>query len=121
MSDTLPNIRQFMEGMGIPGRDGHDLPTSGKTFPDGAHYRIEIAGVERISTMETMIEASKARGITIHRAIAAVGGATYCDFEELKAMYRGHHDRGPPQRMGCGGKGINHSRRIDAGFQTPRI
>jgi len=86
MSKGLPEIRTFMESMGIPGRDGYDLPTSQKTFPDGAHYRIEIAGVERISTLHAMIDEAKARDITIHRVIAAVGGATYCDFEELKAM-----------------------------------
>lgn len=86
MSDTLVNIREFMEGMGIPGRDAYELPSSKLTFPDGAHYRIEIAGVERLSTMEAMIAEANARGTTIHRAIATVGGATYCDFGELKAM-----------------------------------
>ncbi len=86
MADSLPRIRAFMEDMGIPGRDAYDLPTSEKTFPDGSNYRIEIAGVERLSTMEAMIEEAKARGVTIHRAIAAVGGSTFCDFEELKAM-----------------------------------
>ena len=45
-----------MEKEGIPGRDAYDLPTSTKSFPDGANYRIEIAGVERASTMEAMID-----------------------------------------------------------------
>jgi hypothetical protein len=75
-----------MEAQGIPGRDAYDLPTSGKSFPDGANYRIEIAGVERPSTMEAMVEEARKREVTIHRAIAAVGGATYCDFGELKAL-----------------------------------
>ena len=92
MSDVLKEIRDFMEKQGIPGRDAYDLPTSEKTFPDGAHYRIEIAGVERASTMEAMIGEAKKRGITIHRAIAAVGGSTYCDFEELKAMAQMAHE-----------------------------
>jgi hypothetical protein len=92
MSDVLKKIRDFMEKQGIPGRDAYDLPSSEKTFPDGAHYRIEIAGVERASTMEAMIGEAKKRGITIHRAIAAVGGSTYCDFEELKAMAQMAHE-----------------------------
>ena len=92
MCDVLKEIRDFMEKQGIPGRDAYDLPTSEKTFPDGAHYRIEIAGVERASTMEAMIGEAKKRGITIHRAIAAVGGSTYCDFEELKAMAQMAHE-----------------------------
>lgn len=82
----MEEIRNFMEKQSIPGRDLHDLPTSDKTFPDGANYRIEIAGVERASTMEAMIEEARRRKITIHRAIATVGGSTYCDFQELKAM-----------------------------------
>ena len=86
MSEVLRTIRDFMEKQGIPGRDAWDLPSSDKAFADGAHYRIEIAGVERASTMEAMIAEDAKRGVTIHRAIAAVGGSTYCDFEELKAM-----------------------------------
>ena len=42
MSDILKKIRDFMEKEGIPGRDGYDLPTSEKMFPDGANYRIEV-------------------------------------------------------------------------------
>jgi hypothetical protein len=86
MSEVLNKIRNFMEKEGIPGRDAHELPNSEKTFPDGANFRIEIAGVERASTMEAMIAEAKERGVAVHRAIAAVGGSTYCDFEELKAM-----------------------------------
>ncbi|MFP4350111.1 MAG: hypothetical protein ACLFQY_17595 [Desulfococcaceae bacterium] len=86
MSEVLKKIRDFMEKESIPGRDAHDLPTSTKNFPDGANFRIEIAGVERASTMEAMIKEADRRNVTIHRAIAAVGGSTYCDFEELKDM-----------------------------------
>ena len=86
MSETLQKIRDFMEKEGLPGRDGHDLPSSTKTFPDGASWRIEIAGVERASTMEAMIDEAGRRGVTVHRAVATVGGSTYCDFAELKDM-----------------------------------
>ncbi|WP_022665161.1 hypothetical protein [Desulfospira joergensenii] len=86
MSDRLTSIRDFMEKQGIPGRDGYDLAPSGKAFPDGANFRIEIAGVERASTMEAMIKEAEKRQISIHRAIATVGGCTYCDFEELRSM-----------------------------------
>jgi len=86
MSEVLKKIRSFMEKEGIPGRDAYDLPTSGKSFADGANFRIEIAGVERASTMEAMIAETHKRKIVVHRAIAAVGGATYCDMGELRAM-----------------------------------
>lgn len=84
--DQIKIIREFMEKLGIPGRDLYDLPSSDKTFPDEAHYRIEIAGVERATTMEAMIDEAKKRNIAIHRAVVTVGGSTFCDFEELKAM-----------------------------------
>ncbi|MGD2270354.1 MAG: hypothetical protein PVI06_08145 [Desulfobacterales bacterium] len=92
MSDVLNKIRNFMEKEGIPGRDAWNLPTSGKSFADGANYRIEIAGVERASTMAAMIKEAEKRGVTVHRAIAAVGGSTYCDFQELKDMAQMAHD-----------------------------
>jgi len=83
---SIEEIRAFMGNMGIPGRDLWDLPSSTMTFPDGANYRIEVAGVERASTMEAMIKEANKRGVIVHRAIATVGGSTYCDFQELKAM-----------------------------------
>ncbi|HLC04402.1 MAG TPA: hypothetical protein VJK02_15310 [Anaerolineales bacterium] len=86
MSEVLARIRSFMESQGIPGRDGYDLPTSDRTFPDGANFRIEIAGIERASAMEAMLDEASKRKITIHRVIAAVGGATLVDFEELQAL-----------------------------------
>ena len=36
--------------------------------------------------MAAMIDESAKRGVAVHRAIAAVGGSTYCDFQELKDM-----------------------------------
>jgi hypothetical protein len=92
MSTVIERIRSFMEQQGIPGRDLYDLPTSPLAFPDGANYRIEIAGVERASTMEELIKESRRRSIPIHRAIATVGGSTYCDFNELKDMAQMAHD-----------------------------
>lgn len=92
MSRTLEEIRDFMEKMGIPGRDLHHLPSSEKTFPDGAHWRIEISGVERASTMEAMIKEANKRNVTIHRAIITVQGSTLVDFEELKAIARIGYD-----------------------------
>lgn len=86
MTASIDEIRAFMEKQGIPGRDGYELAPSGKAFADGANFRIEIAGVERASTMEAMIKEAEKREVVVHRAIAAVGGSTYCDEGELKAM-----------------------------------
>jgi hypothetical protein len=86
MIKTLKEIREFMEGMGIPGRDLGNLPSSMKAFPDGAQWRIEISGVEHPSTMEAMIDEATKRNVTIHRAIVTVAGSTLSDFSELKAI-----------------------------------
>ncbi len=91
---TLREIRDFMESMGIPGRDLWELPDSHKTFPDGTHWRVEISGVERASTMEAMIDEARKRDIPVHRAIATVGGSTFLDAAELRAMAQMAHDEG---------------------------
>jgi len=83
---TLNEIRDFMEKQGIPGRDLHNLPSSEKSFPDGCNFRIEIAGIERASTLRGMIEESQKRGVVVHRVIATVGGSTFCDMAELQDM-----------------------------------
>jgi hypothetical protein len=126
MSDSkLKEIRDFMEKMKIPGRDLWDLPSSTKTFADGGHYRIEIAGVEHATTMEAMIDEAKKRKIVIHRAIATVGGSTYCDFEELKDMAQMARDEkievimtiGPRKTWDVGSKEISTSEGSMQGFR----
>lgn len=82
----LEEIRKFMEKLGLPGRDLYSLPDSPKHFPDGAHYRMEIAGIESPSALETLIAEAKKKKVPIHRVIATVGGATYLTREELKDM-----------------------------------
>jgi hypothetical protein len=42
MNETKENIKR----LGFPTSDCHDLPSSTKTFPDGAQYRVEIPSVE---------------------------------------------------------------------------
>jgi len=84
--NSIEEIRELMERMGIPGRDLYDIPSSTNRFSDGAHYRMEIAGVERPSTFKALLDEAKRRDLPVHRAIATVGGATYCDYSELQEM-----------------------------------
>jgi hypothetical protein len=80
----LHEVQNMLEKVGIPGRDAFDLPDSGKTFPDGAHYRMEISGVERPQVLEALIDEMNKRGIAIHRLISTVMGSTLLDDAELK-------------------------------------
>ncbi len=80
----MSNLRQAMEELGIPSRDIYELPTSGRTFSDGGHYRLEIAGVERLSSLKALIDEADKRGVPIHRIIATVGGSSLLPMEELR-------------------------------------
>lgn len=79
----IQKIRKAMENHGIPGRDLYDLPSSPLTFSDGAHYRIEISGVERLSTLEALVDEMEKRDVPVHRLISVVMGSTLLDDEEL--------------------------------------
>jgi len=80
----MDKIRKAMEKHGIPGRDLYDLPTSDKKFPDGCNYRMEISGVERLSTLEALVDEMKIRKVPIHRLISTVMGSTLLPDDELK-------------------------------------
>jgi hypothetical protein len=80
----MKEIRNAMEKYGVPGRDAYHLPTSDKRFPDGANYRMEISGVERLSTLEALVDEMEKRDMPIHRLISTVMGATLLTDEELE-------------------------------------
>lgn len=80
----MNRVSKMMEQAGIPGQDAYDLPSSPKRFPDGAHYRMEISGVERPNVLEALIDEMDKRKIPIHRVISVVMGATLLDRAELR-------------------------------------
>lgn len=79
----MRDLEQALETLGLPAHDNNHLPSSGLTFPDDGHYRIEISGVERVSALETLIRESERQQVPVHRIIATVGGATYLTRAEL--------------------------------------
>ena len=85
---SLHDVRRMLERAGIPGGDAYDLPDSPLTFPDGAHYRMEISGVERPQVLEALIDERQRRGIPIHRLISTVMGSTLLDDAELRQFAR---------------------------------
>jgi len=91
MSD-IKEILDAMEELGIPKEDPKDLPTSDKTFPDGANYRMEVSGVERPSTLKALIEEKEKRDIPIHRLISTVMGSTLLSDDELEEFAQLAHD-----------------------------
>ncbi|MEW6577987.1 MAG: hypothetical protein AB1435_02215 [Chloroflexota bacterium] len=80
---NLHDVRAMMEAVGIPGRDAYHLPTSGRVFPDGGHYRMEISGIERPQVLAALIDEMHKRQIAIHRLISVVMGSSLLDDAEL--------------------------------------
>ncbi len=84
MAVTLDAVSKMMEQAGIPGRDLYDRPASGKSFPDGCHYRIEMSGVEGPKVLEALIRERRKRNVPIHRLVSFCQGGTLYDDAELK-------------------------------------
>jgi hypothetical protein len=73
--------------MGLPSGDLHDLPTSDKRFPDGAHYRFEIPSTEGPRCLDAVLEEAERLGVTVHRVSQGSGVFLHTD-EELDEMAR---------------------------------
>jgi len=85
---NLEKVWKIMEKHGVPGRDLYELPTSKKRFPDKCHYRIEISGVERPSTLEALVDEMEKRDVPVHRLISMVMGATLLSDDEMEQFAR---------------------------------
>ena len=85
-------IDMMLRETGYPERDLYSLPDSPLRFPDGAQYRIEVSGVERLSTLEILLDEQAKQNVPIHRLISTVMGSTYLTQEELKGFARLAHD-----------------------------
>ncbi len=88
----MDKIAQAMERAGFPSGDSYDLPASVKTFPDGAHYRVELSGIETPKVLLAAIDEAKKQGVPFHRSVSVVRGASMLTREELKEFARIAHD-----------------------------
>jgi Peptidase family U32 len=83
----MHDTRAFLESIGLPGGDLHNLPDSGKRFPDGAQYRVEIPSVEGPSCLEAVLEEAERLDVRIHRVSQGSGVFLQSD-EELDQLAR---------------------------------
>ncbi len=65
--------RDFLESLGLPRGDLFDLPTSGKTFPDGAHFRLEVPTINSAAAIKSLLENAKRQGVNINRVDETYG------------------------------------------------
>lgn len=70
--------------LGLPDRDLHEHPSSGRAFIDGGNYRLEISGVEDRLALEAMLDEAGRRGVFIHRIIGSVQGGALLTKAELR-------------------------------------
>lgn len=80
--------RKLLKDLGLPERDLHELPDSGKRFLDGARYRVEIPSVEGPRVLEAVIEEAHRQGVHVHRVSQGSGIMLLSDAEirEMCAM-----------------------------------
>ncbi len=84
----MATTRQLLEAAGLPGADLHELPTSAKRFPDGAHYRVEIPSTEGPRCLEAVLEATDGLDVRVHRVSQGSGVflLTDAELDELAAL-----------------------------------
>lgn len=88
----MDKIMEAMERAGMPKGDLYELPTSPKTFPDGANYRVEISGMETPKVLAATIDEAKKQGVPFHRSISVVRGASMLTREQLSEFAKIAHD-----------------------------
>lgn len=74
----------ILASQGLLSADDYTLAASTKSFDDGAAYRLEISGVERLSTLEVLLDEAAKQDVFIHRIIAFGGGTTLLNTAELR-------------------------------------
>jgi hypothetical protein len=74
-------VRRALEQLGLPATDLHELPTSEKRFPDGAHYRFEIPSTEGPRCLEAVVEEAQRLEVPVHRVSQGSGVFMLSDAE----------------------------------------
>ncbi|MEK7403635.1 MAG: U32 family peptidase [Acidobacteriota bacterium] len=77
--------RDYLERIGLPGRDPAEVPASARRFPDGGQYRIEIPSTEGPKSLAAVLEEAQARGVPVHRVSQGSGIMLLTD-EEIAEM-----------------------------------
>jgi hypothetical protein len=89
---TTETTRRFFAQLGLPAGDRHDLPTSTRRFPDGAHYRVEIPSVEGPKVLAAVVDEADKRGVRLHR-ISQGSGIMLQTEAEIREMAQIGHNR----------------------------
>jgi hypothetical protein len=77
---------RILAAQGLASADDYALAPSPHRFDDGGHFRLEVSGVERLATLEALLDEAAKEEVFIHRIVAFGAGATLLDRGELKAF-----------------------------------
>lgn len=77
----MERTRRFLEQMGLPPGDLHDLPSSPQRFPDGGQWRVEIPSVEGPNALRAVFETADELGVPVHRVSQGSGVMLLTDAE----------------------------------------
>lgn len=114
-----PEIREFIEEMGLPNGDTYDLPSSEKRFVDGSHYKLELLPY----TVEEYQEAFSVADdvdLTINR-ITDCTGSMYDSDEEIKKKVQICHERDAELLMIPGPGGSPSQQKALGALPDPRL
>lgn len=100
----MKQSRELLQSLGYPGQELHDLPSSTKTFPDGAQYRIELPSVEGVEALKETLRAIDEYGIEVHRVSQGSGIMLLTD-DEIKEMCQLTAERGMELSLFVGPRG----------------
>jgi peptidase U32-like protein len=81
----MRSIESILNGLGLPARDGSDVPASNKRFADGGQYRIEIPSCEGPVAMQAVIDEARLPPVPLHRVSQGSGIMLQTD-EEIRQM-----------------------------------
>ena len=77
--------QSYLEGLGLPGRDLYDLPSSSLRFPDGEAFHLEIPSTEGPDAFEAVLDEARKHSIRVHRVSQGSGIWMLTD-EEIRRM-----------------------------------
>ena len=82
--------KKFLQTLGLPTSDPLECPDSGKRFPDGGQYRIEIPSTEGPRVLAAVLDEAARRKVPVHRVSQGSGIMLMTDDEicEMLAIGR---------------------------------
>ena len=89
----MKKTQQVLAKLKLPFEDNHALKPTGRQFPNGGHYRIEIPSVEGPRVFRQVLDSAKEYRVPVHR-ISQGSGILLLTTDEIREMVRMGADEG---------------------------